>query len=263
MNLEEYQQMYQLEDSHWYFVGKRLVIKNILQKYLVRDNNNTYRVLDIGCGTGKTLEMLQQFGEVSGADSSTTALDFCGKRGLNNLHHLAAETSLPFPDTSFELITALDVLEHLDNDRQMIQEIRRVCSTGGKCLITVPAFMFLWSPHDEALQHRRRYTKKQLEQLLRSEGFSLVRISYSNCFLFPIAVAVRWLRSIFYRGKPFSEFFIQIPNIVNRLFLFALRLEATIIPKVSFPFGVSIVCLAEKPIEKEPSGSRMALSRFH
>ena len=244
MNVEEYQQMYELEDKHWYFIGKRLMIKSILERYLLPAKNS--RILDIGCGTGKILEMLQCFGEVSGADTSITALEFCRKRGLDNLHHLTVEGCFPFIDSSFDFVTAFDVLEHVDDDRRMIREIHRVCNPGGKLLLTVPAFMFLWSPHDHAVQHRRRYTKNQLEELVKLEGFCVIRASYTNFFLFPIAVAVRWFRNAFHQKRAPSEFFIQIPDIVNRLFLSVLRLEAAMIQKVSFPFGVSIVCLAEK-----------------
>jgi len=256
VNLEEYQQMYELEDTHWYFIGKRLIIKSILERYLLP--RKTCRILDIGCGTGKILEMLQRFGDVSGADTSIAALEFCRKRGMDNLCYLSMEGCLPFLDSSFDFVTAFDVLEHVNDDRGMIREIRRVCNPGGKLLITVPAFMFLWSPHDNAVQHRRRYTKKQVEELLKLEGLTILQASYTNFFLFPIAVAVRWFRTAFHRKRGSSEFFIQIPDIVNRLFLFVLRLEAAMIQKISFPFGVSIVCLAEKPDGNESSRGRVA-----
>ena len=256
MNVEEYQQMYELEDTHWYFIGKRLIIKSILERYLLPRKN--CRILDIGCGTGKILEMLRPFGDVSGADTSIAALEFCRKRGVDNLYHLTREVCLPFIDSSFDFVTAFDVLEHVDDDRRMIREIRRVCNPSGKLLITVPAFMFLWSPHDDAVQHRRRYTKKQLQELLKLEGLRVLQASYTNFFLFPIAVAVRWFRTAFHGKRASSEFFIQIPDIVNRLFLSVLRLEAAMIPKISFPFGVSIVCLAEKPDGNESSRGRVA-----
>ena len=143
MQQHTYSIMYQIEETHWWFVGRRRIIESFLE-HVCRDLKiDRPRILDIGCGTGANLEMLSRFGEAEGVDVSLEALSFCRARGLQNVREGAAE-HLPHEDESFDLITGLDVVEHLDDDLAGLREMRRVLRPGGRALLFVPAFMFLW-----------------------------------------------------------------------------------------------------------------------
>ena len=246
MNLQEYSQMYEVESSHWYFAGKRAVLERLL-KHVLGINKN-HRLLDVGCGTGIVLVMLEQFGEATGVDASDVALEFCKRRGLTHLHKSENETELPFSDQSFDVITAFDLLEHLDQDLKLLMEMKRVCSPGGTILLTVPAHPFLWSEHDTALHHKRRYTKKQFRSLIKDAGLKCHRMTYINSFLFPVAIIYRSLRNLLPRknGEAKSEFFVQLPASVNRLLFSIFSLESRLIPKTNLPVGLSILGLCEK-----------------
>jgi ubiquinone/menaquinone biosynthesis C-methylase UbiE len=162
MQQHTYAIMDRVEDSHWWFVGRRAILEMFLRQ-IIQDPRSEIRnpkLLDIGCGTGANLEMLSQFGEAEGVDVSDDALEFCRKKGLKVSKGLAE--TLPYPDESFDITTALDVVEHLDDDIAGLKEMHRVTKTGGHALIFVPAFMWLWGVQDDISNHRIRYTKKQI-----------------------------------------------------------------------------------------------------
>ncbi len=137
--------LYQVEESHWWHVGRRRILESFVEEIVAGMDlrGRRPRILDVGCGTGANLEMLQKFGEAEGVDISEDALAFCRERGLPRVRQGAAE-SLPFEDATFDLVTALDVVEHLDDDTAGLREIRRVLRREGRALLFVPAFMFLW-----------------------------------------------------------------------------------------------------------------------
>src|SRR5207302_9025907 len=146
------------------------------------------RILDVGCGTGANLQMLAQHGASEGVDVSPEALEFCRARGLSKVKLGAAE-SLPFEDASFDLVTGLDVVEHLDDDMAGLREMRRVLRPDGRAVLFVPAFMFLWGVQDDISNHRRRYTLPELKQKLRDAGLVVERARYANItFFVPILV---------------------------------------------------------------------------
>src|SRR6185369_6926085 len=145
--------------------------------------HSTVNILDVGCGTGANLEMLSEFGVAEGVDVSTEALSFCQARGLENVKLGAAE-ALPYEDNSFDLVTGLDVVEHLDDDLAGLKEMRRVLRRGGQTLLFVPAFMFLWGVQDDISNHRRRYTLKGLRRAVNEAGFEIERATYVNLSFF-------------------------------------------------------------------------------
>ena len=175
MYAHEYSKMYYLEDKYWWFVGRKNVIRSLI--------NITYRgrkdlnILDIGCGTGSILNILSEYGRVLGSDISETALSFCKKRGFTNLIKTSAD-DLKLESESFDLVTAFDILEHLENDKKALREFYRVCRKGGNILITVPAYRFLWSEHDRALGHKRRYVRGEIREKVRSAVFRIKKMSY-------------------------------------------------------------------------------------
>src|SRR5258705_13321483 len=180
MQQHTYAIMRRVEESHWWFFGRRQIIRNFLQRIFgdltasAKEGDSTLKILDVGCGTGANLEMLSEFGVAEGVDVSEEALSFCQARGLEKVKLGAAE-ALPYDDNSFDLTTGLDVVEHLDDDLAGLKEMRRVLHPGGRALLFVPAFMFLWGVQDDFSNHRGRYTLKQLKDGVRQAGFEFER----------------------------------------------------------------------------------------
>ena len=202
MEQHTYGIMNDVEDKHWWFVGRRAILESFLQGIVEKIKIQNPNILDVGCGTGANLEMLAQFGESEGVDVSDDALEFCKAKGLKA--HKGLAESLPFEDESFDVVTALDVVEHLDDDVAGLKEMHRVLKTGGKTLIFVPAFMWLWGVQDDISNHRIRYTKKQIVERLNKAGFEIERATYANWTFFAPILAGRTLMKI--TGiKPESE----------------------------------------------------------
>src|ERR1044072_4730710 len=169
MQQHTYSIMYEVEGTHWWFAGRRRIIRSFVEE-ICRSfdfKDRAPRILDVGCGTGANLELLGEFGEAEGVDVSVDALAFCRARGLQNVRQGAAE-KLPYEDGAFDLVTALDVVEHLDDDGAVLSEMRRVLRVGGRALLFVPAFMFLWGVQDDVSNHRRRYTLDGLKRTVSS-----------------------------------------------------------------------------------------------
>ncbi|HEX8775822.1 MAG TPA: class I SAM-dependent methyltransferase [Pyrinomonadaceae bacterium] len=243
MQRHTYAIMYEVEGSHWWFVGRRRIIRSFIEK-IVRDLGETRpRILDVGCGTGANLEMLAEFGEAEGVDVSPEALDFCRERGLRNVRLGAAER-LPYEDSSFDLVTALDVVEHLDDDTAGLQEMRRVLRPGGRAMLFVPAFMFLWGVQDDVSHHRRRYTLSTLRAAVGAAGFEVERATYANISFFgPILLGRLLMRATGLR--PASENNINVSalnGVLGRLF----GAESSLLRRMNFPFGVSAICVARR-----------------
>ena len=246
MQSHTYAIMREVEDKHWWYVGRRRIIADFVRRICdqVRaEGNSEPRILDIGCGTGGNLETLSGFGQAEGVDISSEALDFCRARGLNNVRQGAAE-SLPYESESFDLVTGLDVVEHLDDDVAGLREMRRVLRPGGRMLLFVPAFMFLWGVQDDVSHHRRRYTLSELKGKLQQAGLIVERASYTNISFFgPILVGRLFMRVSGLR--PASENNINIGTL-NGLFGKLLGAESWWLNRLSFPFGVSIICVARR-----------------
>lgn len=246
MQPHTYAIMREVEDKHWWYVGRRRIIADFVRRIceqLRAEGNSEPRILDIGCGTGGNLETLSGFGRAEGVDISSEALDFCRARGLNNVRQGAAET-LPYGSESFDLVTGLDVVEHLDDDVSGLREMRRVLRPGGRMLLFVPAFMFLWGVQDDVSHHRRRYTLSELKQKLQQAGMNVERASYANISFFgPILLGRLFMRVSGLR--PASENNINIGTL-NGLFGKILGAESWWLNRLSFPFGVSIICVARR-----------------
>lgn len=232
-----------LEERHWWFVGRRRIVSALIDRYAARPR----RILDAGCGTGYTASQLAARGEVHAFDSAPEAVKYAGARGISARQ--GELTAIPYDDGLFDLVTALDVLEHVDDDRVALGELRRVLRPGGILVLTVPAYRFLWSPHDEVNRHKRRYTAKELREKAEACGFEVLKLSYYNALLFPAIFALRVLRSLFpaRREEDRSDFSIAREGIVNSILTAILSAEARILPRLNFPFGVSLVGVARRP----------------
>ena len=244
MQQHTYAIMNRVEDSHWWFVGRRAILESFLRGIVAKLDVQNPKILDVGCGTGANLEMLANFGESEGVDVSDDALEFCRSKGLKA--HKGLAESLPFADEIFDVVTALDVVEHLDDDVAGLKEMHRVLKTDGKTLIFVPAFMWLWGVQDDISNHRIRYTKKQIVERLEKAGFQIERATYANWTFFAPILAGRTIMKI--TGiKPESENNVNV-SALNGVFGKIFSSEKLWLKNFDFPFGVSIVIVAKKTI---------------
>lgn len=236
-----YADLYDLEDAHWWHIAKRKMCLALIKKYLKEKNA---KILDIGCGTGKNLEEFNKFGQAFGIDNSPEAIKFCeDKRHLTNVTLGSAEKT-GLKSLEFDLVSMLDVLEHT-NDIKTLKEAARILKKDGLLLITVPAYQFMWSNWDVVLHHRRRYTKGQVEELLKKAGFEVLKSTYLYSFLlFPVFI-VRKIKNVV-SGKTYSsDFKLGLP-ILGRILGSIADLERFIALRFKIPFGLSIVVLAKK-----------------
>jgi len=244
MNIAEYAEMYKLESFYWWFVARRQLLESLVES-IARDFKKA-TILDVGCGTGINYSVLSKHGDTFSTDASEEALAFSKSRGTDGLARSDLE-SLPFANSTFDIVTALDVLEHVDDDLKALNEILRVTAKGGVLVITVPAYGFLWSEHDEALHHRRRYAASELRNKLTNAGFEVERISYYITLLFFPILFMRFVQSVSKKSIQAKTSHIVLPGWLNSLLVGILGFERWLLRWINLPFGVSIVCLARKP----------------
>lgn len=215
---------------------------DFIDRYMVKEDK--IKILDIGCGSGLMLNALEELGKTYGMDMSDEAISFSREIFNGRVEKGALPDQLPYQHNYFDLVTALDVIEHIDNDVDSIRAIRSLLLHGGKCIFTVPAYMFLWSAHDEMNEHKRRYTLTELNNKLVKAGFTVEKISYYNTFLFPVVYLVRMLNNILGRdgasdmdtpGRAVNYF-------LNKVFGF----EKHLLRYFNLPFGVSVIAVVSK-----------------
>lgn len=201
------------------------------------------------------LTHLASFGIAEGVDVDAEAVGYCLERGLKNVR-VGEAAELPFSDTTFDLVTCLDVVEHLDDDTAAFREMWRVLRPGGHLLVTVPAHRWLWGDQDEVNLHKRRYVADQLRERLVASGYKVIRLSYMNALLFPPIAAIRMLRRLERRLRPRtpvqSDFRYPAPGPVNFALGHVFGAEAPILRRIDIPFGVSILALARRPPSETP-----------
>jgi len=248
MQSHHYPILYQVEETHWWYLGRRRIIQSLVEKIRTTLPNAKPKILDVGCGTGANLKMLTAYGSAEGVDISPQAVDFCRERGLDSVK-LGAIEHLPYESGSFELVTALDVVEHLDDDVAGLREMRRVLRRDGRILLFVPAFMFLWGVQDDVSNHRRRYTLPSLLRAVEAAGFAVEWASYANIsFFLPVLVVRSVMRWLGLRAA--TEYGINI-SLLNGPFSSLLAAERFVLERGKIPFGVSAVCIARRIEEPE------------
>ncbi|ABF42128.1 Methyltransferase type 11 [Candidatus Koribacter versatilis Ellin345] len=249
----EYQQMYDVESFYWWFIARRKLIREVVSTHSKDPAHTT--ILDVGCGTGLNHEMLSEFGEVFGTDASEEALRFSRQRNIQNLVLSDAE-ALQFADETFEIVTALDVLEHVNDDLKAISEIWRVMKPDGVFVISVPAYGFLWSEHDEALHHRRRYAAHELRNKLINAGFEVERSTYFISSLFFPILFMRIVQNLRKKSLRPSTSHVILPKWLNSFLVGILDFERWFLRFANLPFGVSIICTARKPTAERVAALR-------
>jgi SAM-dependent methyltransferase len=248
MNLEEYHKMHALERSYWWFQGRLQVLLTILRQNVRPAANGAVPViLDIGCGTGMLLEHLSTMGKATGLDFSPVALQYCQSHNLTNLGR-ADVRNLPVRDASVDVITAIDLVEHIKDDVGLLGEFYRVLKPGGVAILSVPAHKKMWSNHDVALHHFRRYEKDEFQRLVEGAGLRPRKYSYSMATAYVPARIFRKVKSLVSRAdsEPRTDEF-KIPGMLNSALKTALTLEARWLSRANLPIGLSLLCVAEKP----------------
>ncbi len=246
MEPEEYANLFQVEQRHWWYVGMRGISLALLDTYLPKKQH--LDVLDGGCGTGGMMLALARYGRVTGIDFSPLAVGYSRQRGLDRVMR-ASVTHLPFPNECFDLVTSFEVLYHLgvSDDGQAIQEFARVLRPGGHMLLRLPAFESMRGAHDVAVHTRHRYTTDEVQRKVESAGLQVVRLSYGNTLLFPLAAGTRLLQRLTGRDHEATSDVHETSALANKVLSTVLTTEKHIIPRVRLPFGLSVFCLARKP----------------
>lgn len=247
MDIKEYASLADREQTYFWHVGRREILRDALLRNLDKTQNN--KILDVGCGTGGDMLLLHEFGEVVGLDFVDEAFKFAKNKGFVELV-LADVVDLPFSDSSFNIVVALDVMEHIKEDQKAFREVYRVLKPGGVFVCTVPSYKWLWSQHDEVLHHKRRYGKKELLQKLAINRFIIKKATHFVMLGLPINF-VRKLRDKLTRtANDVPQIYdVLFPPLINDLLLFLLRCEKQLMRIFPLPFGTSIMVVAKKPAE--------------
>jgi len=256
-----YTQTREIEESHWWFLGMREIYRKQLDRIAASEGGRAApgepprRVLDVGCGTGGNLALLESFGRPYGIDYSLSAAAFTRDRGWPVVF-VGSATELPMPDRAVDLVTALGVIEHVPDDVAMLEEMRRVAKPGGHLLLMTSAHRWMWSTHDDAVHHVRRYRRSELERRVIVSGWQIEQVTYVNAFLFPAIAAVRLLQRLLPDRTTESDvgmsgFFVP-PRPVNQVLAGLLSFEGSLMRIGSIPFGVGLIVRARCPYDSAP-----------
>jgi SAM-dependent methyltransferase len=248
---EAYEAKYHIqEEKHWWFETRRDIIINLLE----RSGRNS-KILEIGCSGGPLIRALHELGykNVQGIDISRDAIDLCRRRGINDV--FVMDGSKPeFKDGQFDIVIASDVLEHIQDDEKALLEWNRILKPAGKLIVFVPAFEILWSKHDEANHHYRRYSKSELIRVLEGAQFEIDRSSYWNFMLFFPTTLVRLIhRMLSIYGQQNGDQLVELNPVANKVLFYLIKTENILLKVLNFPVGVSVFATASKKIALAPS----------
>jgi SAM-dependent methyltransferase len=239
-----YRQFIELEENHFWFVGRRRIFFHLLDREL--SSPGGMRVLDVGCGAGGMLAPLGRYGEVSGIDTSPELVEFCRARGFDRVK-VGSAYDLPAAAGSLDLITLFDTIEHVPDDERALRECRRALAPGGLLFVSVPAYPFLYANNDRVAHHQRRYTAPLLRSKLAMAGFGSPRVTYFNTLLFPLilpAVLAKKVHERFVDPAERTNLSHSVPSLLNRALAATMGSERHLLTRLDFPFGHSIIAMA-------------------
>jgi SAM-dependent methyltransferase len=233
-------QTHQAEDRHWWYRGRRTVLDGVIAGLGLPADP---RILDAGCGSGRFMVELAKLGAVTGVELSDTSVQLARERQLGDVV-AGSVLEMPFPENSFDVAVSLDVIEHLDDDLAALRELRRTVAPGGALLVTVPAYQWLWSGHDEINHHHRRYTRRSLQRVAEQAGWQQVRTTYFNSLLLPVAILLRVLDRFSTKTTESSLDLWIPPEPLNWVLERPLALEAALIARGGrIPAGLSLLAV--------------------
>jgi len=235
-----YQRMAAFEESHWWFRGRRAIVERLLRSL---DLPPDARLLEVGCGTGGNLALLQHFGRVDAVEFDQEARQIAERKGGIPIGYCELPSHVEAEDAQYDLVALLDVLEHIGDDIDALRTVGRKMKPGGRLLLTVPAYPWLWSSHDEAHHHKRRYTRQSLSTAIEQSGLRVDRIGAFNTILFPLALAHR-LSNRLLGIKSVDD---DMPGpVMNRVLGNIFLLERHVIGRVPMPAGLSLFAVARQ-----------------
>lgn len=233
-------QTHRAENRHWWYRGRRSVLERVIAQLRLPARA---RILDAGCGSGRNMVELARHGTVTGVELSETSVALARERNIGEVIE-GSVLEMPFAADSFDLAASLDVIEHLQDDLSALRELRRVVAPGGALLVTVPAYQWLWSGHDEVNNHHRRYTRRSLLRVAQQAGWAPVRTTYFNSLLLPVAIPLRVLDRFSSKTTESSLDLWVPPRPLNWLLERPLALEAALIGRRGrIPAGLSLLAV--------------------
>lgn len=237
-----YTLMASLEANHWWFAARRAIAENIIRKLRLPTDA---RILDAGCGTGGNLAMLSRYGQVHAMELDDQARQMANAKGFAQVLSGRLPDKVPYQQEQFDLIALLDVLEHVEDDRNTLKALGSLLKPGGYLLISVPAFPFLWSTHDKVHHHKRRYLLGELKSKLENAGLEITYASYFNTILFPLIFGARQLDKLRTNKRESGDLTMPHP-LINRLLFALFSSERFVLGRWPLPFGVSAMAIARK-----------------
>ena len=240
MERHVYDRMAEIDRDHWWFVGRRKILTALLEKW--RPRAGPLKILEVGCGTGSNIAMLQHFGTVDAIEPDDHARAFATQRTGVTVKG-GYLPNVPLEDGYYDLIVLLDVLEHIPDDAGALTALAPKLAPGGRLMLAVPAMPSLWSGHDVAHHHQRRYTRQTLETVVQAAGFHTLDQAAFNTLLLPAIIGVRWLNRVLGRKGGDED---RIPSRpVNAMLTWLFGAERHVAVRGLFPAGVSIALVAE------------------
>jgi SAM-dependent methyltransferase len=249
MQTESYRILFDTEDNHWWLATRRDMVLDWVQRRAAALDDGR-RFLDVGCGTGRLLCDLRALGDARGVDASDEAIGFSRKRGVGDLVEKADFRHLPFRDGAFDIVTAVDTLEHIEEDVAALEEWGRVLRPGGRLFIFVPAHRWLWILQDEVSGHVRRYTARTLRTAIADAGLRVERMSYVSTFLFPVIFIGRLWLKVLRRFREITTENDLHPSWSNMILARVFRAEIPVLRRVDLPYGASILCTVSRPADR-------------
>lgn len=240
MHVDAYAAMAAEEDRHWWFVGRRAIVRALIQRRVPIRQDGQAKVLEVGCGTGGNLAMLSAFGMLDALEYCDAARHLAQQRSSVEVKPCALPNELSHACGPYDLIALLDVLEHIDQDVESVRAVSQLLSREGRLIVTVPALPSLWSRHDELHHHKRRYSKRHLRIVLGRAGMDVEYISYFNMLLLPLAIMHR----ITSRFRP-EEVLATQSGIINALFSWVFSMERFLLRHLSLPIGLSLCAICK------------------
>jgi SAM-dependent methyltransferase len=247
MEKEAFRQFIELEEHHFWFVGRRRIFFHLLDHEL--NGRTGLEVLDVGCGAGGMLGPLARYGHVTGVEPAADLVEHCRQRGFSDVVEASAY-DLPADSGSVDLLTLFDTLEHIEDDVRALRECHRVLAPGGLLFLSSPAYQFLYANNDRVAAHVRRYTARELRRKLRATGFEAVRVTYFNTLLFPAilpAVLAKKLHERFVDPGDSTNLSMDMPPALNRMLAAVMSSERRVLTRAQLPFGHSLIALARRP----------------
>jgi SAM-dependent methyltransferase len=241
MRDDVYEEMFRIEDAHWWYVSKQRIVATLIERIA---RGRWLKIADLGCGCGAMMNRLRDRHDVVGVDPSPLAIKFSESRGLR-VHQGSFPSDIPLEKDAYDIVLLLDVIEHLQDDVAGLRASAAVLKPGGHMIVTVPAYQWLWSDWDELHHHFRRYDARRLQKVLVAAGMKIQTLSYANTGLFPLAAAARMVHKLARKKHETADMTIP-PGPINGLFREIYSAERGLLGRVPLPFGLSVLAIARR-----------------